>query len=82
MNPTEQDKNTTARPKALRIAALITVIVMIGLILAAVIVSLLNIEGSGKIVIGLLTISFLLGVTIYLIGLFSKLGRKKNDALK
>ena len=55
------------------------VILMGGLIVAAVVISFLNIEGSGKYVIGLLTVSFLLGVVIYLIGLFSRLSKSKKD---
>ncbi|MBR6294193.1 MAG: hypothetical protein IKR54_06350 [Lachnospiraceae bacterium] len=79
MNPNTQENNTIERPKAVRIAALVAVILMGGLIVAAVVISFLNIEGSGKYVIGLLTVSFLLGVVIYLIGLFSRLSKSKKD---
>lgn len=79
MNPNTQENNTIERPKAVRIAALVAVILMGGLIVAAVVISFLNIEGSGKYVIGLMTVSFLLGVVIYLIGLFSRLSKSKKD---
>lgn len=79
MNPNTKENNTIERPKAVRIAALVAVILMGGLIVAAVVISFLNIEGSGKYVIGLLTVSFLLGVVIYLIGLFSRLSKSKKD---
>ena len=79
MNPNTQENNTIERPKAVRIAALVAVILMGGLIVAAVVISFLNVEGSGKYVIGLLTVSFLLGVVIYLIGLFSRLSKSKKD---
>ena len=79
MNPNTQENNTIERPKAVRIAALVAVILMGGLIVAAVVISFLNIEGSGKYVIGLLTVSFLLGVVIYLIGLFSRLSKSTKD---
>ncbi|MBO4498244.1 MAG: hypothetical protein J5499_03660 [Lachnospiraceae bacterium] len=79
MNPNTQDNNTPERSRAVRIAALVAVILMGGLIVAAVVISFLNIENSGKYVIGLLTISFVLGVVIYLIGLFSRLSKSKKD---
>ena len=79
MNPNTQDNNTPERSRVVRIAALVAVILMGGLIVAAVVISFLNIENSGKYVIGLLTISFVLGVVIYLIGLFSRLSKSKKD---
>ncbi len=79
MNPNTQEKTQQERPGIIRIAALIGVILMAGLIVAAVVVAILNFENSGKVVIGLLTISFFVGVMIYLAGLFSKLKKKREE---
>ncbi|MCR5432181.1 MAG: hypothetical protein K6E95_06460 [Lachnospiraceae bacterium] len=78
MNQNTQN-STGQRPKTVRIAALIGVIVIAGLIIAAVVCAVLNFENSGKVVLGLITISFFLGVTIYLISLFSKLKKRKEE---
>lgn len=79
MNPNESGNTQSERKRAVRIAALIVVILMGGLIVASVVVSFLGFENSGTIVVGLLSASFFLGVMIYLVGLFSKLSKKKNE---
>ncbi len=79
MNPNTQDNNREERPRTVRIAALLGVIIMAGLIIAAVVVAVLKIENAEKTVIGLLSVSFFLGVMVYLVGLFSKLSKRKRE---
>ena len=79
MNRDKTEDKTTKKTALVRLAALIGVIVIAGLIVAAVVVAVVNVENSGKIVIGLLSISFFLGVMIYLAGIFSKLRKRKEE---
>jgi len=79
MDSNIQENKKQERSKAVRIAALIGVIVILGLIVAAAVVAILNVENSGRIVIGLISTSFFIGVMVYLAGLFSKLSKKKRE---
>ena len=69
------------RTRAVRIAELLGVVIMGGLNISAVAVAVLKVENAEKIVIGLLSVSFFLGVMVYLVGLFSKLSKRKKDGL-
>ncbi|MCR4721658.1 MAG: hypothetical protein K5655_08025 [Lachnospiraceae bacterium] len=79
MNPENQENNVSERPKSIRILALIGVIAILGLIIAAVVVAVINFEGADRIVLGLFSASFFIGVMVYLAGLYQKLSKKNRD---
>ncbi|MCR5830083.1 MAG: hypothetical protein K6F93_07050 [Lachnospiraceae bacterium] len=79
MDSNTNENNGQGRSKAVRIAALLGVVAIVGLIVAAAVVAVIGGENSGKIVIGLISLSFFIGVMVYLGGLFTKLKNKKKN---